>query len=103
MVAVLVTFASVIATPTPTFAVPPPVAEPLAIDDASADSLDCSVSAPPMVTVVPMPMRAMLDAFASVMATAAPTLIEPELVDALGVPPAAPEVFAPFADAELSA
>jgi hypothetical protein len=39
IVAVLETFASVIATPTPTFAVPPPVAEPLAIDDASADSL----------------------------------------------------------------
>src|SRR5688572_22593303 len=80
-----VTFASVIATPTPTFAVPPLVAVPLAVDEASAASLDVSVSAAPLETDAPLWMLATLDAFATVIATAAATLTLPPLVDADGV------------------
>jgi hypothetical protein len=99
----LVMFASVIATPTPTLAVPPPVAAPSAVDDASAAPLESSDTRPPLVIAPVGPTTARAPAFATVIAMAAATLTEPELVDALGVAPAALESLPPLVDAVLFA
>jgi hypothetical protein len=94
-----VTLASVIATPAPMPAEPLVVALPFAVVALSAASRACSVRRPPLVTLTPNGMVALLDAFEMTSAMAAATLIGPALVDALGVlvepepaPPAAAAV-----------
>ncbi len=92
----LVTFASVIATPAP-IAAEPPVAEPSAFDAAAAVSDDVTVSAPPTDDRAaarrwPWPRRSTI-----VTATAAATDTGPPEVDADGVV-AALEPEPPFAD-----
>src|SRR5215210_2426712 len=83
MRASLVMFASVIAMAAP-IAADPPVALPSAVDDASAASLECRLSAPPAFTNERLTVALAL-AFVTVTATAAATLIGPTLVDADGV------------------
>src|SRR5258706_7307272 len=98
MRASFVTVASVIAMPTPIEADPPEAALPLAVEDASAASLEWSVSAPPLETIAVTGIVARALAFATVTAIAAATLIGPPEVEALGVP-VGPEVSPPFAPA----
>ena len=80
-----VTFASVIATAAPTFAVPPFVAEPFAFDFASVFAAVASESAPPAVTVVPSAIVEVVELSAMETATAAATEMPPPDVDADGV------------------
>src|SRR5688500_4127995 len=90
------------AMPAPIAALPPVAASPLAVDDASACSEECSVSAPPLTMTTPAGMIARALAFAIVSATAAATLIGPVEVDALGVA-VSPESSAPAPAALASA
>ena len=76
--------ASVIATPTPTFAVPPPVAEPSAFDFALAVTEETSFSAPEAVIETPVRTTALTKTSVTLTATAAPTDTVPDDVDALG-------------------
>jgi hypothetical protein len=95
---VFVTLASVIATAAPTFAVPPPTAEPFATDEASALASDRSVRRPADDTLAPLWTLATLEVFATVIATAAATLTGAALVEADGVPPAELVSAPPFAE-----
>ena len=79
------TFASVIATPAPIAALPLVSALPVAVDVASAASLECTVMSPPLVTLTAAGIVARALAFAIVSAIAAATLIGPADVDAAGV------------------
>ena len=97
-----VTLARVIAMAAPMPAEPLVVALPSALDAASAASRACRVSMPPLVTLTRTGIDAVDDAFASVIAIAAATLIGLPPVEALGVlvppvPEPPPEAAAPFA------
>ena len=97
----LVMSASVIATPAPMLAEPLAAAWPSAVDAASATSRACSVSVPPLVTMMPVGIHARLDAVEMVSAIAAATLMPPPEVEACGVL-VAPEPSAPAAAAAES-
>ena len=77
-------FASVIATPTPTLAVPPPVAEPSAFDFALAVTEEVSLRSPAAVIETPVRTTALTKTSVTLTATAAPTETVPEEVEALG-------------------
>jgi hypothetical protein len=78
------TFASVIATPTPTFALPPPVAEPSAFEVAVTVAAELSESAPAAVITVAAGTSARTNVSVTLSATAAPTETGPPEVEALG-------------------
>ena len=80
-----VTFARVIPTAAPTFAVPPLVADPSAFDVASVFAAELSESAPPALTAVPIAVVAVVELSTIVTATAAATETPPPEVDADGV------------------
>jgi hypothetical protein len=81
----LATVARLIATPTPTLAVPPPVADPSALALASTVDDEMSESAPPVEMLTPAGTSALALTSAMFTATAAPTLTLPPEVLALGV------------------
>jgi hypothetical protein len=90
------TFAKVIATPTPTLAEPPPVADPSAFVVAVTVAEDVSESAPAALIEVAAGTSARTNVSVTLRATAAPTETLPPEVEALGGEAAEPPP--PFAE-----
>ena len=90
------TVARLIATPTPTFALPPPVADPSAVACTETVTELERLSAPPARIVTPSGTSARTKTSVTLTATAAATEMLPEDVEALGGETAVPEP--PFAD-----